>query len=268
MKNYICKTCGTQFEATEKEPEICPICEDDRQYVNWDGQQWTTMDELAVNHNNVIKEEEPNLYGIGSEPSFAIGQRALLIKSGEGNILWDCISLINDETVKQVNELGGISAIAISHPHYYSSMVEWSRAFGNIPIYIHASDSEWVMRHDDSIVFWEGENFPLFDDITLINCGGHFDGSSVLHWQSGSKGRGVLLTGDTIQVVQDRRYVSFMYSYPNQIPLSKEKVKKIVEAVEPYEFDRIYGAWFRREVCYDAKNAVLRSAERYIKAIT
>ena len=53
--------------------------------------------------------------------------------------------------------MGGIKAIAISHPHYYSSMVEWSRAFGGVPIYLHAADRQWVMRPDHAIVFWEGE---------------------------------------------------------------------------------------------------------------
>jgi glyoxylase-like metal-dependent hydrolase (beta-lactamase superfamily II) len=164
--------------------------------------------------------------------------------------------------------LGGISAIAFSHPHYYSTMVEWSSAFDHAPIYIHAGDREWVMRPDPAIRFWEGETCQLQDGITLIHCGGHFAGSAVLHWAAGAGGRGALLTGDTIYVVTDRRYVSFMYSFPNLIPLSVPAVRKIVDAVEPFAYERLYSAWFDKVVLMDAKQAVRRSAERYIKAIS
>jgi hypothetical protein len=125
-----------------------------------------------------------------------------------------------------------------------------------------------VMRPDPAFVFWEGETHSLVDGLTLIRCGGHFPGSDVLHWPQGAEGRGALLTGDTMQVAQDRRYVSFMYSYPNMIPLNQRAIERIVHAVEPYEFDRIYGGWWDFHVAQDAKSAVKRSAERYIKAIS
>src|SRR6266849_11193792 len=51
--------------------------------------------------------------------------------------------------------------------------------------------------------------------VALVHCGGHFEGGTVLHWPGGANGKGALLTGDLITVVQDRRYVSFMRSYPN-----------------------------------------------------
>src|SRR5690348_5483995 len=111
MENYICVTCGTQYPASEQPPEYCPICEDDRQYIGFNGQQWTTMAEIKANHHNVIKEEEPGLIGIGTEPRFSIGQRALLVQSPTGNILWDCITLIDDETIEQVKALSGIRKI-------------------------------------------------------------------------------------------------------------------------------------------------------------
>jgi len=268
MPNYICATCGTQFAATDVPPAHCPICEDERQYVNWQGRQWTTLDDLRANHHNVVKTEEPGLIGIGSVPRFAIGQRALLVQSPQGNLLWDCISLIDDATVAAVQALGGIAAIAISHPHYYSCMVEWSRAFGDVPIYLHAADRAWVMRPDPAIVFWEGETHSLDNGLTLIRGGGHFPGGTMLHWPAGAAGRGALLTGDIIYVVADRRYVSFMYSYPNMIPLDAAAVEHIVQSVTPWHFDRIYSAWFDLVVRQDAKAAVTRSAERYIRAIT
>lgn len=266
MTHFMCKTCGTQFSVSKTAPEHCPICEDERQYIGWQGQQWTTLADLQKNHHNVIKTVEPNLTGIGTHPSFAIGQRALLVQTPEGNLLWDCISLIDEPTKAVVNALGGIRAIAISHPHYYSSMIEWSRAF-DAPIYLHAADQQWVMRPDTAVEFWQGETKPLWAGMTLIRGGGHFDGGTVLHWPAGAEGKGALLTGDILQVVSDRRYVSFMYSYPNLIPLPAREVQRIVAAVEPYAFDRIYGAWWDRVVKEDAKTAVSRSAERYIQAL-
>jgi hypothetical protein len=55
-----------------------------------------------------------------------------------------------------------------------------------------------------------------------------------------------------------------MRSYPNLIPLPAETVRRIAAAVEPFAFDRIYGAWFDRVVSSDGKAAVARSAQRYI----
>jgi hypothetical protein len=266
MTHFICVTCGTQFAASDKEPESCPICEDERQYIGSGGQQWTTLEALKKGHQNRIEKQEANLYGIGTAPQFAIGQRALLLQLAQGNILWDCISLLDDETAAWVDKMGGIAAIAISHPHYYSSVVEWAEAF-DAPVYLHEADCQWVMRPHPAIQFWEGERLDLHDKITLIRGGGHFDGGTMCHWPGGAAGKGALLSGDIIQVVADRRWVSFMYSYPNLIPLPAEKVTAILRAVEPFDFERIYGAWWERNVAADAKNAVRRSAERYIKAI-
>ncbi len=267
MTNYICVTCGTQYPVSPKPPEHCCICEDDRQYVNAKGQMWTTLDELRTNRRNVLRTLEPNLTGIRTEPQFAIGQQAHLIQTPHGNILWDCISFIDDATITAVRALGGIRAIAICHPHFYSSMIEWSRAFDNAPIYLHASNREWVMRPDPSIVYWDSETYSLGDGLTLIRCGGHFPGSTVLHWADGAEGRSVLLTGDMINVVADRRFVSFMYSYPNQIPLVASAVKGIVQAVEPFQYDRIYGGWLDSVIAQNAKAGVRFSVERYIRAI-
>jgi hypothetical protein len=268
----ICITCGTQFEASERPPERCPVCEDERQFVGWAGQEWTTLEDLCARHRLTLQDEGDGLLGIGCEPRFAIGQRALLVPAGAaegrgGNVLWDCISLIDDAAVRVVQAQGGLAAIAISHPHYYASMVEWSRAFDRAPIYLHVDERKWVMRSDPAIVFWEGERLEIGGGLTLLRLGGHFAGAQVLHWAGGAHGRGALLAGDILQVVQDRRFVSFMYSYPNYVPLSAASVRRIVAALEPYAFERVYGAWFGAVVRADAKAAVRRSAERYIQAL-
>lgn len=89
----------------------------------------------------------------------------------------------------------------------------------------------------------------------------------MLHWQGGADGKGTLLTGDIIQVVADRKHVSFMYSYPNYVPLSAAAVERIVRAVEPFEYDRVYGAFWDTVIQQDGKAAVAQSAERYQRAI-
>lgn len=267
MPHFICVTCGCQYGETEVEPESCKICEDERQYVGFGGQRWTTLEAIGVYHDNRIEEMEPGLTRIGTEPTFAIGQHAFLVASPDGNVLWDCVTLIDDATVEAVRQRGGLTAIALSHPHYYSAIVEWSRAFDGAPIYIHEDDREWVTRSDPAILFWEGDTKDLGGGLTLIHGGGHFDGGTMLHWAAGAEGQGALLPGDIIQVVHDTRFVGFMYSYVNLIPLPPSKVRRLVEAVEPFDFERIYSPWLNRIVPSDGKAAVRRSAERYITAL-
>jgi glyoxylase-like metal-dependent hydrolase (beta-lactamase superfamily II) len=145
-------------------------------------------------------------------------------------------------------------------------MVEWADRF-DIPIYLHEADREWVMRPSESITFWSGETYPLSDSLNLLRLGGHFPGGTVLHWKQGAEGKGVLLSGDIIQVVADRRWVSFMYSYPNLIPLPAAEIQRMRDTIAPYQFERLYGAWFELVVTHDAHDAVLRSDERYIRAL-
>ena len=267
MEYWICVTCGSQFAQSQEPPQQCPICLDQRQYIGHQGQQWTTLSKMQQDgYQNIMQQEEPHLTGIGTTPSFAIGQRALLIQTDQGNVLWDCISFLDDETVQAVQDLGGIAAIAISHPHYYSSMIEWAERF-HAPVYLHEADHQWVMRLDKRITFWSGETLPLLDGVTLVRLGGHFAGGTVLHWPRGAEGRGALLTGDIIYVVADRAWVSFMYSYPNLIPLPAQEIRRMRETIAPYPFERLYAAWFERVVMADASTAVQQSAERYIKAI-
>ena len=267
MAKYICVTCGVQYPESEAPPSECPICRDPRQFVGLDGQKWTTIEEMRGTYRNRIQEEEAGLYSIHTEPGFAIGQRAFLVQTSQGNLLWDCVSLLDEETVARVRELGGIDAIAISHPHYYASMIDWSETFGDAPIYIHEADAQWVMRPDGRVRLWSGESTSLLDSLTLILTPGHFDGFQVLHWSAGAGGRGALLSGDQPQVCMDIRWVSFLYSYPNYIPLRPAAVRRIAEILRAYRFDRIHGAFPRRTVARDGNAVVERSAERYLEAV-
>ncbi len=261
MKHYICTTCGVQYDLSATAPVHCPICEDDRQYVNPNGQSWTTLEQVARQHKNIIEKAGPDVYAIYTTPSFAIGQRAHLVISPGGNILWDCITNLDASTIDIIQRMGGIKAIALSHPHYFSTMVEWSHAFGNIPVYVHRLDTQWLGRTDAVIRLWEGKEQALWDGMKLVLCAGHFPGANVLYTPQNN---GVLLVGDVIQVSPDLKSVSFMYSFPNYIPVRKSEVLGIQEAVAPLSYDVMYGA-FGRYLRQDAKKTMDFSVKRYLR---
>lgn len=268
MPAYLCATCGVQYPDSDAPPECCPICDDERQWVPADGQSWTELARLAADgRRNQFRThaEEPGLVSISTTPRFGIGQRALLARSPAGNVLWDCISLFDDETYRQLRELGGVQAIAISHPHFYGSVAEWSAAF-DAPVYIHAADAAWVQRRPAALQLWSGAAREILPGMTLLNPGGHFDGAAALHWADGAEGRGALLSGDTVAVAPDRKTVSFMYSYPNWIPLGEGALRRIVETLRPYRYDRIHGA-FGISIDSGGMAVVERSVERYLRMI-
>ncbi len=267
MPVHICKECGTSYADAPSPPARCPICEDERQYVPRTGQAWTTPDELSATHVNTWRLLEPGLFEIHTQPRFAIGQRALLVRTPAGNFLWDCIALIDEATVELIMGLGGLAGIAISHPHYYTRCQDWAAAFG-CPIHLHAADSEWVMRSDPAIRHWDGETLALGPDATLIRLGGHFPGATVLHWiPEGSEGC-ALLTGDTLQVVADPSRVTFMYSYPNLLPLSASTVRRIADALQGWRIDRVYGFNVGRQIVEEGGAAIEHSAQRYIALLS
>ncbi len=267
MPIHICRECGTSYPDAPSPPARCPICDDDRQYVPRAGQAWTTPDALAARHLNTWRLLEPDLFEIHTTPDFAIGQRALLVRTPAGNFLWDCIALIDDATVELINGLGGLAGIAISHPHYHTRCQDWAAAFG-CPVHLHAADRKWVMRPDPAIRFWQGDTLALDPGATLIRLGGHFAGATVFHWIRDGTCEGVLLTGDTLQVVADPARVSFMYSYPNLIPLSASTVRRIADILRCWRIDRVYGFSVGRQIVKDGGAAIQRSAQRYIDLLS
>ncbi len=266
MPLFICVTCGTQYPESDVPPAACPICEDARQFTPPTGQAWTTAERMRQTHWNAFRRYEPGLFGIGTFPHFAIGQRALLLQTPAGNVLWDCVSLLDDATVEIVRALGGLAAIAVSHPHFYTAMVDWAHAFG-APVHLHAADRDWVMRPDKALQFWEGESKDLLPGITLIRAGGHFPGGTVLHWKAGAGGRGALLSSDMAQVARDRKGVSFLWSYPNMIPLPTREVERMAACIARFQFETVYGIFWDLVIPRDGSAVIARSARRYIAAI-
>lgn len=260
---WICVTCGVQHAPSPKPPDACAICLDERQYVPLDGQRWTTLDEMRRSgYRNVLEELEPGLVAIRTEHAFAIGQQAYLVRTPAGNVLWDCISFLDHDTIAEVNQLGGISAIAISHPHFYDSCVEWAHAF-DAPIHLPKADRRWVMRPDSAIRHFEEDEIEPVEGTRLIRVGGHFRGSTVLLWRPGADGGGALLTGDSIATVGDPSSITIMYSYPNRIPLSAAEVRDVANRALRHRFDRLYAGWEGDVIMSDAQDAIRRSVERY-----
>ncbi|ROU08285.1 MBL fold metallo-hydrolase [Lysobacter enzymogenes] len=262
----ICETCGTQFAESAAPPAHCPVCEDERQYVGWNGQRWTTMESLAQRHRLRI-DDDAGVLSLTLSPGFAIDQRAMFLPTGAGNILWETLSLVTDEAVRALRALGGVDLIAISHPHFYASMVEWSRAFGDVPIYLHEADREWVQRPSPAIRWWRGDELALSDDVVLIRCGGHFDGSTALHWRRDGARGAALFPGDALQVVSDRRHTTFMYSYPNYIPMKPADVRAMRERIGRFAFEDVYGYSLGRNILGGGRAAVDASFQRYFDAI-
>ncbi|MDR7074220.1 hypothetical protein [Fictibacillus barbaricus] len=267
MNHYICETCGVQYENSNEVPVQCLICEEQRQYVNPNGQTWTTLETMTKIglYKNSINLEEDGLYGIKTSPSFGSGQTAYLVQEKNFNLMWDCITYIDQDTITKIRELGGIDAIALSHPHYFSSQIEWAEAFDAL-VYIHEDDKEWVTRQSDKIVFWSGESLELQEGVNLQRIGGHFKGGTVLEWKNGNNQNGILMVGDIMRVVADQQMVSFMYSYDNYIPLPSTTVERIASRINTFTFNRLYDA-FKSVIKAEAKSCVLQSANIYAEAV-
>jgi len=262
IKKNMCVTCGTQYPQDEPLPLLCPICNDDRQYINPNGQTWVSADELDKTHKVKITEINEHLYSLKITPDFAIAQRAFLIVSPQGNVLWDCIPLLNDEVVAFINTMGGLKAIAFSHPHYYSNMNEWAQTF-NCPVYIHALDEQWINHKSKFINLWSGDDKLLWDGINIIHIGGHFPGSCVLHLLS-SAGKGTVFCGDTFYIAPSKRHIAVMYSYPNQILLSKDNFLAVYKRSAGLEFDTLLGAFERQNLTENAQLIFTNSMKRYL----
>jgi glyoxylase-like metal-dependent hydrolase (beta-lactamase superfamily II) len=267
MPCHICETCGTQYENASAPPAQCAICEDERQYVGWNGQRWTTPEQLAQTHTLRIEDDE-GILGLGITPGFAIPQRAMLLPTCDGNVLWECLSLVTDAAIDALNARGGVQAIVISHPHFYTAMLDWSEALGGVPIVLHEADRSWVRRSSPRIEWWSGDRKPLSDSVTLLRCGGHFPGSTALYWKDGPRQGGALFPGDALQVVFDRRHVTFMYSYPNEIPMRPSEVRRMRALLADFAFEDVYGYTWGRNIIGGARAAVDASFDRYLAAVS
>jgi glyoxylase-like metal-dependent hydrolase (beta-lactamase superfamily II) len=259
-------TCGTQYPPRAGARSACPICLDERQYVGWSGQRWIDSAELAST-SEIRFEDCSGVMTMFLEPSFAISQRAFLIPQDGGLLMWECLSAVTGAALERIAGMGGVKAIAISHPHFYASMNQWSAAMGGVPIYLHEADREWVQFETAAVRFWSGDRLALSDNLELVHLPGHFEGGAGLWWKDGPRPGGSLFPGDAIQVAMDRRFATFMYSYPNAIPLGRGALARLEAHAKRLRFEDVYGFSRGRQIIGDAKAKVDASFARYRAAL-
>ncbi|KAK4696188.1 hypothetical protein P7C71_g1689, partial [Lecanoromycetidae sp. Uapishka_2] len=269
----ICTACASQFDTTQNGdfPSRCKICDDPRQFVPPSGQSWTSLAKLKPHYQNKWQQDfhDPRIWTIWTEPKFGVGQRCFLLRTPGGNVLWDCIALLDANTVDFVKEKGGLVSIVISHPHYYTSYVEWAEVF-KCPVFMADDDREWVCRQPpskDILRFIEGPvgtRKEIVDGVTAIKLGGHFPGSLVLHWEK------KLFIADTIVTVPSaytphprppgQTSYAFMWAIPNMIPLPPNVILDMWLAIRNLSFDTTHGAFVGMDVRdEDVKKRVLES---------
>ncbi|KAH6657161.1 beta-lactamase-like protein [Truncatella angustata] len=267
----VCSTCGTQFPTIDRSSlKTCFICDDPRQYTPPSGQSFTTLAALRGKHKNVfhpLPSAPETFTSIVSEPKLAIGQRAILVRTPRGNILWDCVTLLDLATISKIRELGGLRAIVISHPHYYSTHVEWAQAFG-CPVYLAAEDRRWVARESEHQVFLSEREFDVPIDgepsgVKALKLGGHFPGSLVVLHKSH------LLVADTLMTTpaglgnwevdglgeareggrpEGLNSYSFMWSIPNMIPLAPDVIERMWQVLKNHRFKSSHGAFLGTDI--------------------
>jgi glyoxylase-like metal-dependent hydrolase (beta-lactamase superfamily II) len=261
-QQIICSTCGTWYPL-HSHPDTCIICSDDRQYIPEGGQRWTMPADLHRQHSTRLHPIKDRLYELEINPTFAIGQRALLVLSDHGNVLWDCIPMLDEMTTAFIHSKGGLQAIAFSHPHYYSNMNDWAATF-NCPVYIHENDAEHIMVKGPHIQLWQGNELPLWDGITLHCIGGHFEGSTLMRVPFLSA-EGALLCGDSLFLSPSKKHFSVLRSYPNRIPLPLSEMRRIQQRMQAISFDEFYGYVKSQNLAHRTREVFEESMKRYVE---
>ncbi|KAI0975166.1 beta-lactamase-like protein [Xylaria arbuscula] len=281
----VCKTCGTQFP-TDNQHKVttCLICDDPRQYVPPSGQSFVSLDALrSGGHRNVfspIAADPERFIQIHTQPKVGIGQRAILVRTPEGNVLWDCVTLLDDETITKLKELGGLKAIVISHPHYYSTHLEWARAF-DCPVYLAAEDKEWLTQHDATRQVFITETETQVFGTTVLKLGGHFPGSFVMLFADRLLIADTFLSTpsglgnwdeDAVGAARERppgmSSFAFMWSIPNMIPLAPDALEHMWDILKKYEFSSTHGAFPGMDIVKtrrEMKQRVLESMQIQIR---
>jgi hypothetical protein len=276
----ICEACGQQYGTTDlaqlPSPNACFICDDERQFVPVSGQSWTTLSQMRAKPYKNIFTELPGYKGawsIYTTPKFAIGQRAILLTDAdEGNTLWDCITFLDEETVKRIQSMGGLKRICISHPHYYTTALDWAAVF-TCPVMIFEADRSWITRPDTESErslsqcygFCKDEPVQVSKSLSFHKVGGHFDGSGVLH---SSCSKGALFVGDTLSLTPGNRRVTIMWSYPNMIPLDAQTVAEICWPVlKPLRYEAIYSKFVGEDLLTGGQEVVRRSLQFYCRKL-
>lgn len=293
----ICTACGTQFPTADStQLTTCFICDDPRQFTPPTGQSFTTLRALLspspssppgpYQNHFVPYEHDDRITFIHTTPKVGIGQRCALLRTPHGaNILWDCVTLLDEATVREIRARGGLAAIVISHPHYYSTHLLWARAFG-CRVYLAEQDRGWLAQRDEErqvFLFGAGAggegatevDIPVVvggsqtdSGVKALRLGGHFPGSMVLLFD------GRLLVADTLVTTPaglgrwappltststststptsgrppGMNSFVFMWSIPNMIPLPPDDIAAMWEVLHKYTFRSTHGAFMGQDI--------------------
>ncbi|KAI1264933.1 beta-lactamase-like protein [Xylariaceae sp. FL1019] len=279
----VCNACGTQFPTSKRSKvTTCFICDDPRQFTPPSGQSFTTLTSLRSTHKNTftpLASDPENIISITTTPKFAIGQRAIIIRTPKGNVLWDCVTLLDPDTISHIKALGGLSGMIISHPHYYTTHLEWASAF-SCPVYLASEDSTWLAQRSPCQVFIDRVTAPILGT-TVLKLGGHFPGSLVLLYNKRLFIADTLVTTpsglgswdtDAMGTKRERprgmNSFVFMWSIPNMIPLAPDELARMWRVLKEYEFSSTHGAFLGVDIeksVPEMKRRVLESIQIQIR---
>jgi hypothetical protein len=162
MTTWICDGCGVEHADSDvRPPENSCVFASEVVAIEERGDlpphgTWTTLAELAAQpHQTEHVDHRRGVHSLRREPRFAIGHRSFVVQTGRGNLLWDAPAYLDDDIVALVHGLGGVAAIAASHPHMFGAQLSWSTQFGDVPVYVNALDQEWLPRTDPVIELWK-----------------------------------------------------------------------------------------------------------------
>jgi glyoxylase-like metal-dependent hydrolase (beta-lactamase superfamily II)/ferredoxin len=154
---------------------------------------------------------DDNVYFCGYASPDSYGAASYLIVRPEGNVLVDSPRFAK-VLVRQIEELGGVSAMFLTHQDDVADHEQFHKHFGCRRI-IHRDDS----RHVEAELLLEGEDSVSLDgDLLAIPVPGHTRGHVVLHYRNK-----YLFTGDHLAWSDRRRgLIAFRevswYSWPEQ----------------------------------------------------
>ncbi|RKU48329.1 hypothetical protein DL546_008381 [Coniochaeta pulveracea] len=277
------------FQPRNPDAPVCCTC--GTQYPSNTSPSFTTLSSLLSSdshYHNVftpLSHDPEHFISIHTEPKVAIGQRAILVRTPAGNVLWDCITYLDDETVEKIKGYGDLVGIVISHPHYYSTHVEWANAF-ECPVYLAAEDKKWIAvplgEHqsflDQTVTSISGKNGQDIG-VKALKLGGHFPGSLVLLYDGRLLLADTLMTtpagmgkwnvdakGNTRNKPPGLNSFSFMWSIPNMIPLNTEEIVHMWDVLKNYDFRSSHGAFTGQDIEDEGvKGRVLESMQIQIR---
>ncbi|ETN43273.1 uncharacterized protein HMPREF1541_02432 [Cyphellophora europaea CBS 101466] len=275
----ICAACGAQYEVTEDDP---------RQFVPFTGQVWTTLGKMkAAREEDGAGNKYKNVFEqVKLDENFGIGQSARLIQTPHGNILWDLVAYLDEETIERIQELGGIKMIVISHPHFYTTWADWSSTF-KVPVYTTAADSVWLNRQSHPTATLRMLSEPVTElqpGVHSIICGGHFPGSQVMHTAPPNTVIPTLFAADAIFPAPSAHNPTsakpgqitymFLWSIPNMIPLKPDEILRIWRVLKVWDFKATYGVMAKWSNVFEKdtdlkplKERLLDSAKMAVRAM-